>query len=293
MCRHILVSNMRRTLAILAAALTLTSCNGQQEGFINSLLSAIFAEQTTEEPVDIPSENPESAASGLMELPAIKSTDLILNYTGYVSSYNTTTLIPDWVAYELLPSEMSGEADRNDHVFSMDTKLKKPQAMREDYRDSGWSKGHMAPAHDFSWSDEAMGDTFLFVNCCPQNEYLNGKDWEYLERQVRRWAEDYGRAWVVTGPIIGENKYGTIGDRHVVVPDSFFKAVMVKNKGKYHTIAFIMDNDSTRQYLSDCALTVNELEDLTGIDFFPNLDDSIEDSVEGQKNFSFWGISSR
>lgn len=240
--------------------------------------------------LSMPEETVVGTAAGLMGLPAVKASDNILDYKGYVSSYNTKTLIPDWVAYELLASELHGDADRNDHMFSMDRNFNKRQARREDYRESGWTRGHMAPAADFAWDDDAMGDTFYFTNICPQNENLNRKDWEYLERQVRHWAEEFGKVWVVSGPIVGENRYGTIGDRNVVVPDSFFKAVMVESKGKYHSIAFIMNNDSSRQYLYDCALNVNELEEETGIDFFPALDDSIEDSVEGQLDRAFWGI---
>lgn len=282
----------RNVTCLLFAAILVTSCFGQQgstpaagqEGVISTALPSVSA---------APQKTGGSQYQSLMELPAVIATDVLVYHTGYVSSYNTKTLIPNWVAYELLPSEMTGEADRDEHIFSMDMDLKQPQAMREDYRDSGWTKGHLAPAADFSWSDEAMDGTFRFVNCCPQDETLNSKDWQYLERQVRRWAEDYGRVWVVSGPIIGENKYGTIGDRKVVVPDEFFKAVMVRVKGKYHSIAFVMGNDAKRYFLSDCALTVNELEDITGMDFFPNLDDTVEERVENELQFPIWNIRKR
>lgn len=227
---------------------------------------------------------------GPMELPVISATDEIIRHDNYVICYNREMYIPNWVAYELTSKEIEGDEERGDRMFSMDPKYRKTQAMREDYYDSGWTKGHMAPAADFRWSASAMDETFYLTNVCPQNERLNGKDWEYLERQVRGWAERYGKVWVVTGPIVGENKYGRIGERGVVVPDSFFKAVLIEKKGKYHSIAFVMDNDSKRYYLEDCAVSVNYLEEMTGIDFFPALDDSIEDKIEGQLRPSEWGI---
>ena len=98
---------------------------------------------------------------------------------------------------------------------------------------------------------------------------------------------------MVTGPIIGTNKYGTIGDRDVVVPDSFFKAVLTEKNGKYRSIAFIMDNDDKRYWLSECAVTVNGLEALTGLDLFPLLPDEVEEQVESQMKFSDWGIRER
>jgi len=229
-------------------------------------------------------------ASEGMEIPAAGPADNIVVYQGYTSAYNTETLIPNWVAYELTDEETRGDAGREDKMFSMDKSFKGPQARREDYSGSGWTKGHMAPAKDLAWSDEALTETFFFMNVCPQNETLNAKDWNYLEKQVRKWAREYGKVWVVSGPIVGENKYGTIGEDHVVVPDAFFKAVMVVSGSLYSSIAFIMGNDSQRYYLADCALSVNELEAITGLDFFPSLSDDIEDLVEASYDFKVWGI---
>lgn len=216
----------------------------------------------------------------MLELPATGPKDIILVHSGYVTSYNSSYKIPNWVAYELTEEETNGEAERTERKFRMDPDYKGSQAMREDYANSGWTKGHMAPAADFRWDDDAMDETFYLTNICPQCEELNTGDWEYLERQVRRWAREYGKAWVVTGPIVGDAREGTIGDRHVTVPDAFFKAVLVWTGMRYNSIAFVMGNDSRRYYLQDCALSVNELETLTGIDFFPALDDEYEESVE-------------
>lgn len=232
----------------------------------------------------------EDNTEGLLEIPSITSNDNVITHLGYTLSYNSSTKIPNWVAYELTAKEASGTLERGDRSFSMDPKYNRTQAMREDYSGSGWSRGHMAPAADFRWDSDAMDETFYLTNICPQNSTLNGKDWNYLEKQVRTWAGKYGRVWVVTGPIVGTGKYGKIGDRKVAVPDSFYKVVLAYKNGEYRSIAFVMDNDSKRYYLKDCAKTVNEVEQLTGIDFFPNLDDSVEEQVESQKRFSDWGI---
>ena len=230
--------------------------------------------------------------SGL-ELPAPREGEQTVTYKGYVCSYNTKTLIPDWVAYELTADETFGTATREDKSFGMDFSFRGKQARREDYTRSGWTKGHMAPAADFMWDDGAMAETFYFLNICPQREELNNKDWQYLEKQVRRWAEDYDRVWVVSGPIIGENKYGTIGDDHVVVPDAFYKAVLIHDGVRYHAIGFIMGNDAERYYLADCAVSIDDLEALTGLDFFPSLSDDIEDRVEAGYTLAPWSIRKR
>lgn len=233
-----------------------------------------------------------STASGI-EIPAPDEADHIVAHEAYTSSYNTTTLIPNWVAYELTKEETYGDIERGDRMFSMDPDFKMRQAKREDYYNSGWTKGHLIPASDVRWSSTGMDETFYFTNVCPQNEVLNAGDWEYLERQVRRWAREFGSVYVVTGPIVGMGRYGTIGERNVTVPDSFFKAVVCCNDGSYQGIAFVMDNDEERYYLADCAMSIDSLEKITGLDLFPALDDKIENAIEARFSLKDWGIRTR
>ena len=227
-----------------------------------------------------------------LEIPASTGSGRIVRHGAYVSSYNTSTLIPDWVAYELTAEEAGGRRDREGIEFRMDPDLKGcTQAMREDYSGSGWTKGHLMPAADAATSSSTMAETFYFTNICPQDETLNAGDWQFLEKKVRSWARRYGSVFVVTGPIVGENRYGTIGDRDVTVPDAFYKDLLVRRKdGSYSSIAFVMGNDSERYFLKDCNITVDELERLTGFDFFPGLDDRIEEKVESKVRLSDWGI---
>jgi endonuclease G len=231
----------------------------------------------------------------LMEVPVLSdSLSVLVPHRAFVSSYNKETLIPDWVAYELTAEETGGVETREGIEFKMDPTLRTrgvTQAMREDYAGSGWTKGHLMPAADAAFSNSTMSETFYFTNICPQDETLNAGDWAYLEKRVRQWANRYGKIWVVTGPIVGENRYGTIGDRDVVVPDAFYKALLIQKKnGSYSAIAFVMDNDDDRYYLKDCYLSVNDLESLTGFDFYPVLDDTIEEKVESTVRLSDWGI---
>lgn len=274
---------MKKRSSLLSAIALIALCAiyliQKETGFLDGIMSG-------EEPQG-------NVPEGLMELPACDADDIILTHNGFVISYNADALIPYWVAYELTDEETRGDLDRDEYVFRMDPSYGSTQAMREDYYDYNWSRGHMAPAADFEWDAEAMGETFYLTNICPQDRELNKNDWNYLEKQVRSWAREFGKVWVVTGPIIGTNKYGTIGDRDVVVPDSFFKAVLAYKNGKYHSIAFTMDNDDKRYWLDDCAMTVNELEAITGLDFFPLLPDDVENTVESQLRLSFWNIRER
>ena len=223
----------------------------------------------------------------LMELPAINKNDVTLVYNGFVVNYNTRRLIPNWVAYELTAEEVAGEVPRA-RSFGMDIDYKERQAMREDYSNTGWDKGHMAPSADMKWSQTAMYESFYLTNVCPQDHDLNGKDWQTLEKYVRTWAERYGHVWVVCGPYVTNNKYGTIGENRVTIPDGFFKAVLRQEGRNWYSIAFVFENDNHKQAVKDAVVSVNEVEQLIGYDLFANLKDRIEETIESQKNWIDW-----
>ena len=225
-----------------------------------------------------------------MEIPLVKEGDTIIEYTGFTLCYDERAHIPLWVAYELTSEETNGPYSRKGKNFQPDLRQSISQADTYDYSRSGWSRGHMAPAADFKWDDQAMAETFYLTNICPQDEQLNNRYWNTLENKVREWAKSFGSVCVVTGPIVGKNVNGTIGSHHVVVPDAFYKAVLAFDGENYISIAFIMENSPEPRHMRDCAVTVNELEELTGIDFFVNLDDSYEETVESQLDFKAWRV---
>ena len=154
----------------------------------------------------------------------------VISYSGYYVVYNPEYKLPRYVQYELVASETEGESTRTGLNFRKDPSAKVAQAEDSDYRNSGWSRGHMAPAGDFKWSDKAMEETFYFTNCCPQNQALNAGQWSTLEKKVRGWAKRFGSVTVATGPLVWENTYGTIGANEVVVPDAFFKAILAGDR---------------------------------------------------------------
>ena len=233
---------------------------------------------------------PDAGSETRMELPSHFDKDCIIEYNGYIVKYDEEAHIPAWVAYELTAEEANGTIGRSGKNFRPDDRVKVVQADNYDYRGTGWSRGHMAPAGDFKWDDGAMWDTFYYTNCCPQDEKLNNGSWNVLENKVRTWARQFGSVYVVTGPVIGQNKDGKIGAHGIVVPDAFFKAILVYSDEAYHGIAFVMFNNSNTQRLLDSYLSVNDLEKLTGIDFFPALDDSVEETVEDSVDLNLWKI---
>lgn len=203
--------------------------------------------------------------------PVIREGEIIIRHTGHYLSYNSETMLPNWVAYELRAEDLEGTAVRKPS-FSPDPD---PQlqdfelAQHYHYSYSGWVRGHMVPAGDLKYDQQAMDDSFYTTNICPMNMRFNNGIWRRLEEVCRRWARQYGRIYIVTGPIIGENRNGKVGDSPIIVPDAYFKAVLIPYQWSYLSIGFILENaEETAGKLRDYTCTVESIEALTGMFFF-------------------------
>ncbi|MCM1501543.1 MAG: DNA/RNA non-specific endonuclease [Bacteroidales bacterium] len=227
-----------------------------------------------------------------LELPQWTRTDTaeIVDHMGYMVNYNTTLLIPNWVAYRLSELELLGDVSRSSK-FKTDPDIKGLQACDNDYRNSGWDRGHMAPAADMKWSSQAMYESFYLTNVCPQNANLNRGDWKELEEKVRELALKYHDVYVVCGPVMKTGEFGKIGENGVAVPDAFFKALMVKtDNGEYSAAGFIMANKPGNRKLTAYVCPVDSVEACTGLDLFHNLPDALEDKMEASVDLSVWNL---
>jgi endonuclease G len=213
----------------------------------------------------------------------------IISHIGYTISYNSDWKIPNWVAYELTKEEVDGITPRY-NTFIPDPEVSYTKsASTDDYKNSGWDRGHMAPAGDMKWSEQAMKESFYLSNICPQNKNLNGGIWKDLEEHVRGLATQKGKIYVVCGPIVSKQPK-TIGANKVVIPNAFFKVLLQNNNENWSAIAFMFANESGRRPLSTYAMSVEDMQIITDIDFFPALPDSIEEKVENQVDFTNWNI---
>lgn len=197
----------------------------------------------------------------------------IIENTGYTVSYNKNWKIPNWVAYQLTAQETMGEVPRSNNFFP-DPQAGGVVTSTYDYRNSGYDRGHMAPAADMKWSQAAMNESFYLSNICPQNHNLNDGDWRVLEEKVRNWAKKYGHIYIACGPIVTENHH-TIGYNEIAVPEKFFKVLLKETDGIYETIGFLFSNEAGHKPLSSYAVSVDSIEAITNIDFFCFLPDSV------------------
>lgn len=216
----------------------------------------------------------------------------ILTRKGYTVSYNMETKIPNWVAWHLTADHTTGDIKRPSNAWHEDLQVPEPRATLADYRDCAWTRGHMCPAGDNKWDADAMYESFLFTNCCPQNGNLNSGVWNQIEMSCRRWAEKYGDVYIVCGPILFRQEHETIGPNKVVVPEAFFKVVLCL-KGTPKGIGFICRNTDGSRAKDFYVNSISQVERITGMTFFPNLPKDIADKVKSQANLDDWGENSR
>lgn len=211
----------------------------------------------------------------------------ILYRKSYIVSYNKETKIPNWVAWRLTADHTSGNCGRLGNAFHEDFDVPAPRANNDDYKDSGWSRGHLCPAGDNKWDSEAMYESFLLSNVCPQNKNLNSGVWNQIEISCRKWAEIYGDIYIVSGPILFNQEHETIGKTQIVVPEAFFKVVLCLT-GEPKGIGFICRNTDSNRRKDFYVNSISQIEQITKIKFFPNLDPDVAANVKAQEDLSTW-----
>ena len=212
--------------------------------------------------------------------------EIVLNRKGYIVSYNKDNKIPNWVAWHLTAEHAYGLIKRYGG-YQEDKEVPEPRATKDDYKNTKWSHGHMCPAGDNKWNEKAMKESNLLTNICPQDRSLNSGLWNRIEQDCRKWAKKYGDIYIVCGPVLLNRKHEVIGKNKVVVPEAFFK-VILRLKPKPKAIGFIIRNNEGTKKRDHYINTIDEVERVTGIDFFPTLPDDIENKVEAYSNFNDW-----
>ena len=218
-------------------------------------------------------------------LPAYTSSDEIIRHEGYTLRFRDQYKEADWVAYPLLPEEINGDTDREGSNFKPDPAVPTGSALPTDYTRSGYDRGHLAPAGDFKFSRRMMQETFYMSNMTPQAPEFNRGIWKELESLVRTWGIRDNGIYVVTGPVLKPG-LPTIGrTNEISVPQQFYKVLLYCNNppggaSEIRMIGFLLNNEPSNASLRQFVVPVDQIERLTGIDFFPKLPDDLERKLE-------------
>lgn len=210
------------------------------------------------------------------------------SYTGFNLSFNKDNHTPNYVSWELTSAEASSNNAATARNYWVDNSLEGCLSTDYAYSSTSMQRGHMCPAADQKWSKAAMDDAAVMANMCPQLASLNEKMWATLEGKERDFAKKYGKIMIVCGPIYSSTDTQYVGAAKARVAGQFFKAFLYNNGSNYQAIAYVFNHGTNPGNYNDYAMTIDDLEKLTGYDFFSALPDDIETQVESTMNKSFW-----
>lgn len=223
------------------------------------------------------------------------TTGQVISHDFYTLSYSEKHEQAEWVAYQLTRESLQvPNVDRTNN-FRPDPKVSKASASKRDYIRTGYEKGHLAPAADMAFSEEAMSESFYMSNMSPQISNFNGGIWRELEETVRDWAYRFGHVYVVTGPVLSRGIRESIGDNKVSVPDLFYKVILDYSGTEHKAIAFLMPNEVSDKPITDFAVSIDQVEEITGIDFFPEIitTNAAEERLERRFNPALWEVNEK
>lgn len=214
-------------------------------------------------------------------------------YTGFTACYREDYEQPEWVCYTITPEKLVKETERSNN-FKSDPQISTGSATPDDYKSSGYDRGHLAPAADMAYSETTMKESFYMSNMSPQAPSFNRGIWNNLENDVRSIAAGCDCLYVVTGPILEKpaSEYGAIGKNNVSIPEFYYKVLLAVNEDEATGIrtltsyAYIVPNGKTDEKPEAFLCAIDDVENRTGIDFFSLLEDSLEDQLETGVNIT-------
>ena len=237
-----------------------------------------------------PEQYQEKAATDVYFLPVSKGVDVYRHHHFYLG-YDEEMEQAAWVAYELTTTQLNAKKVSRTDFFSEDPIIESGSSHYEDYRGSGYTKGHLVPAADRAFSREAMDETFLMSNISPQEYHFNSGIWRELEELTRDWARSNEQLYIYAGPIFPKKGIKRIGRNQVAVPEAFYKILVDASEPDMKGIGFIVPNTSSEEPLTRYMVTIDAVEDIVGINFNSQLfTSSLEDSIESKFNQYDWPI---
>lgn len=247
---------------------------------------------------DAPDQRPDGApapipASTIAEalLPAVPPGAEMVRHGWFVLAYDETHEQAAWTFHEITVARLNENWAERPASFLPDPAVRTESATPRDYSGSGYDRGHLVPAADMAFDERAIGETFYMSNISPQTRAFNGGIWRELEECTRDWARRFKHLYVVTGPVLSRQSLGQIGFSKVTVPAAFYKILLAPDQRR--AIAFVLPNQVSDRPLMAYATTIDEVEELTGLDFFPQVLKGLDEELEGSLDKAAWPVNER
>ena len=228
----------------------------------------------------------EPTNSSLFDYLPTSTTGAIYSHSSYSFSYSENHEQSEWVAYVLEKNDLTN-LNFQRPFFEQDPLVETASADWRNYKNSGYDKGHLCPAADRKSSFSDYNETFFTSNISPQKHDFNSGVWNRLEEKVRYWALKYDGLYVVTGGVLNDN-LKSIGKEKVSVPKYFYKVLLTKDGSRM--IGFLVPHQKSNRPIYEFTATVDDIEKMTGIDFFPKLSDTIENELESKSDYKEWSF---
>ena len=216
-----------------------------------------------------------------------------LTNQAFLVGYSDKRGNPLWVSYALQTVPENAPHLKRPSRFTADWRAVN-KVTHQDYDKSGYDRGHLAPNYAISslYGKDAQLETFLMTNISPQKPNLNRKLWQRLEEaEVKYFTQVSPTIWVTAGPVFDESIESLKNAHNVEIPDAFYKVYAMSGNGKTYLLAFLMPQTvKGNEPLADYVVTVDKVEELTGLDFFHELDDKEETALESTLDTQPWPL---
>ncbi len=216
------------------------------------------------------------------------TTGQIISHEAFSLSYNELYEQAEWVAYSLDKKDLV-YTDFDRPFFIDDPKVLSGSANYKNYKNSGYDRGHLCPAADRKYTYKAFKETFYTSNISPQKHDFNAGVWNRLEQKVRYWTKKYEHLYVVTGGILTKD-LKDIGKEDVAVPKYFYKILLDYTQPEIKAIAFLIPAEESKKPLYEFVTSIDAIEKQTGINFFPDLEDGLENRLEASSDYKAWSF---
>ena len=215
-----------------------------------------------------------------------------LENQGFSVGYDERRKVSAWAAYRL-GANLGLHSFARPSRFRVDSRSQ-ARVSHEAYTGSGYSRGHLAPNYAIMtrYGRRAQPQTFFMTNVVPQRQALNGGPWAALEQRIARdYANQFDAVWVLTGPLFDDDAEWLASG--VEIPDAFYKVVVREATSTPRALAFIMAADARGPVALDTFLvSIDDVEAWAGLDFFHELEDPVETTLEGTRARTLWPLES-
>jgi endonuclease G len=274
--------NAKKTFSCLIVFLIFTSCISKSA---QAKLKGNNVNQVNKKSNGVNKINISSKTTKTLFQPT-SSYDQIISHNYFTLSYSEKDEQPEWVFYKVSVKNYKKQIRRTND-YREDPLVKTSSASPKDYKGSGYDMGHLAPAHAMAQNYKAMSESFYLSNISPQKPSFNRGIWRSLENKVEFWSSFNDSIYVVAGPIL-DNPIDIIGENKLSVPRAFYKTLISFKGGEAKGLAFIIPNKKSTKSIYSYVTSIDEVEKITGIDFYHNLDTAIQDRVEANLDVKKW-----